>query len=242
MALQLPTLVHDPKTKTGNEFYVYYNLGVGKVIGTIAYDGTQVQKVSQTGCGPERDNPVGGFAAAVNISENEAAIGDIPAQSPLFTAAEIDSAQYSEDINDYTIAPTVKGDAVQIVTFPPVADDQLICYDNGFAFNPGQLFRAIPRKYNAADHFVRQRFEGSITLNDMYVSNWDGLQRIRGRLCTIIVRCMPDGGGLFSEIYYFGNVRVNPQMLNNPSDGNASMEISAEGNFSYVAVFSAQPT
>jgi hypothetical protein len=238
----LPTLVYSGLSKTGNDSLIYFNLDVGREIGRLVYDGTTVQKVSFSGCAGGATNPAGGFAAFAVLQSAGAINGGtfptgLPAKSPLFQAVE--TATYSDDITAYTCTFVTAGDAVSVVSLPNPANDTLICYDNGFSANPGTTLRPVPRKFNPADHYVVQRIEGTINLGDMYVSAWEGLQRIMGRRVTIIQKISAGGNGLFSEIIYYGNVYVAPQAANNPADGNASVEITAVGAFSFMARFSA---
>lgn len=239
----LPTLVYSGLTKIANDSLLYVNLDVGREIGHLAYDGAVVQKVSFSGCAGGATNPAGGFAAFVNVMANLGAFnGGVlqtgwPAKMPLYTAVE--TATYSDDITAYGATFAATGDAVSVVSLPNPANDVLVCYDNGFSASPGTVLRPIPRKFNPADHYVQQRMEGTISLGDMYVSNADGLQKVMGRRCTIIQKVSAGGNGVFSEIIYYGNVYLNVQAANNPTDGNASVEITADGNFSYMARFSA---
>jgi hypothetical protein len=219
----LPTLTYDGKTKTNNEVLIYANLDVGILKQQLGFGST----VTVTQCVSGETCPVGSFDATVLNFPNKGAVGTIPAKSPVFTAAE--GVQ----------APTVAGDIADVLCLPDPTNDFLICYDQGIQVSVGQTFRPIPRKFNPVDHIVRQRGDYSITLNDMFVSNWDGIQRIRGRRCTIIVKIFPSGGGSPQEIQYYTNVTLNAPPINTAADGNASIEIQGQGNFSFCAVFSA---
>lgn len=242
MVLKLPTLIQNTSTKTGNDILIYSNLGLGKIIGTLAKTADGVVKVGNGNCGPTRANPDGGFAALVVNAENLGTINGgppagLPAKSPLFTALELDGT-YSEDIDDYTATFATNGDSVQVVTFPDPDEDELICYDNGFSPAIGAIQRAIPRKYTSADHYVRQRFDGTLQLGELFVNNWSGIQRLRNIRCTIIAKVSAGQTGIYSEIYYFGNVMINANPLGTQADGNASIELQGNGNFSYMSIFS----
>lgn len=234
----LPGLVYNGLTKTGNEALIYWNPRPGRMIGRIFHDGTSVQKSATTACGTPTQ-PTGGFVARLLMSRNEADINGIPALSPLYTAEEIDSAVPSNDINDFDAAPTVAGDGVTIVSLPNPADDVLICHDRGFSMNPGVTQRPIPRKMEAANHHVMQRAENSINLTDLFVSNWDGVQAIRGQEGTIIVKIFPNATAAPQEIQYYSGAVLNPQPMNAPSESNDSIEISMDGTFNFAAIFSA---
>lgn len=235
---KLPGLVYNGRTKVGAEALVYFNLYPGLIVGSIAYDGTQIVKTSLAGCYGGETVDSNGFAARVLVTENAAAIDGIPLGAPIFTAEEAAEAP-STDITTFSATPSVAGDAVDIVCLGDPANDVLICYDQGFSFSPGLSSRPIPRKFNPADHYVRQRPENSLSLTDLFVSNWDGLQAIKGKTVSIIVKISPDGSGSYSEIQYYGGVRLNPVPINAPGDANESMEISMDGTFNFVAIFSA---
>lgn len=235
----LPGLVYNNKTKTGNEALIYWNPYPGRIIGRIFYDGATIQKVGDIACGVQ-DHPPSGFVARVMMSENKAAINGIPALAPLYTAEEIDGAVPSDDINDFEAAPSIAGDGVTIVSLPNPANDQLICYDRGFSMNPGITLRPIPRKMEAANHHVLQRPENTISLTDLYVSNYDGAQAIRGRQGTLIVKVYPNETAAPQEIHYYTGAVLNPQPMNAPSESNDSIEISVDGSFNFAAIFAAQ--
>jgi len=226
------------RTKTNNEILVYYNLGVGMIdkVAVARDNGVCIpQKFDPQECcnDPINDNcqcPSDFWAATVVPKFNRGpGDGSIPKQAPLFFAVE-----------DYE-NPTVAGDVFWHVCLPPCENDKLICFDQGVVPNPGTIIRAIPRKFNPVNHYVLQRPENTLTLNDLFVSDRVGLQRIRGVPCTIIVKVNPDGAGAFQEIQYYCNVMLNPRPMNSGSDGNASIEISMEGTYSFCAIFSATP-
>jgi hypothetical protein len=219
----LPTLVYDGKTKTGNEVLVFANLGVGILKQQLGF-GTSV---NITPCVSGEACPTGSFDATVINNPNKGAVGTIPANAPVFTAAE--------GVQN----PTVAGDTADVLCLPNPADDFLICFDQGVQPTLGETFRAVPRKYNPVDHVVRIRGEFSISLTDLFISNWDGIQKLRGRRSTIIVKIMPGGGGSFQEIQYYTNVTLNVPPVNTGNDGNASIEIQGQGAFSFCAIFSA---
>ncbi len=226
-AITQADLVHSPKLKTGNEVYVYYNLGVGRIKERMFNGGTRVV----TSCGGNSDCPSGSWDATVLRAcvDHQPAFGSFPENSPIFTAF------------DGTHAPADEGVFADLVCLPDTDDDVLVCFDRGFSANPGATYRAVPRKFETADHYVLQRGENTISINDAFVSNWDGLSRIRGRRCTIIVKVMPEGGGLPSEIRYYSNVMLNMPDLTTQGDGNADSDFTAEGSFEFMAVFSKIP-
>lgn len=247
MAL-LPTLVHDIKTRVAGEVLVYYNLGNGKKIGALVVGADAVEKLPASSCGGSQDCPSGGFPAAVIIKPNEAALtvssgGTFPLKSPVNAALEIDDA-LSDDINDYdlTYAGAAVGDSVEVWCLPTPSDDVLICFEQGFSPEVGEVFRPVPRKMTPADHFVRQRPENSISLTDILVSAWDGLQRINGIRVTLIAKVYPDSGSTPSQINYYTGAQINVPSLDNPSDANESIEITGEGRFDQALIFAAQPS
>lgn len=223
----LPTLVHSKKTRTSNEVLVYYNLDVGLKTKILHHNGAGVNEHTVESCGGDDACPGGSFTATFLEVENQGAVGTIPAKAPLLTAAEGEQQ------------PGTAGDSATVVCLPDPTNDVLICFDQGAAPSPGLSVRPVPRKFNPVDHYVRQRSENSISLTDLHVSHWNGLQRIKGRRCTIIIKVSPDGTGVFSEIQYYCNVLLNPVPMNSGSDGNANIEISMDGSFSFACVFAA---
>jgi hypothetical protein len=219
--MALGTLVAGPKTKIGNEVLIYANLGVGILTNRLGYG----VNIVETPCVAGVACPAGSFQATVLNKPNVGAVGIIPANYPVFAAAE--GVQ----------APSVAGDTADVLCLPNPDDDFLICFDQGIQVGIGQTFRNIPRKFNPVDHSVRQRGDYSLTLNDLFISSTAGIQKVRGRPCTIIVKIFPDGGGSASEIQYYTNVTLNVPPMNTGNDGNASIEIQGTGNFSFCATF-----
>ncbi len=218
----LGPLVAGPKTKIGNEVLVYANLGVGLLTNQLGFGTNR----AVTPCVAGITCPQSSFQATVLNKPNVGAVGIIPANYPVFAAAE--GVQ----------APTVSGDTADVLCLPHPAGDFLICFDQGIQIGIGQTFRNIPRKFNPVDHAVRQRGDYSLTLTDLFISSLSGIEQVRGRPCTIIVKIAPDGGGSYSEIQYYTNVILNVPPMNTGNDGNASVEIQATGNFSFCATFS----
>ena len=237
----LPALLKNVLTKTSNDAAIFANLDVGRQIGSLSYVDSAVVKYPYASCGGVSANVAGGFAAIVANKKNAGTINSppfpdgLPAMAPIFSAFE--SATSSEDIDDYTATFTQEGDSADVLWLPNPGNDFLICYDQSFSPSFGQMFRPVPRKYNTADHYVRQRFEGTLSLSDIFVSNYDGIQRLRGIPCTIIVKISSGGTGVWSEIHYYNNVLITGPAMNTQSDGNSSIEISAQGSFSSCAIF-----
>ncbi len=230
-------LLDYPKTKTGNDIQVYYNLGIGRIYKNLVYTGHSPHGVTEAPvvcCVDQRftescecpDPPGPLDKVTIIMAKNRGVVGTLPKYSPLHTAT----------LGEHP--PTALGDIVAYACLPDPEDDKLICFDQGISVSPGVSTRAIPVKYNAADHHVRQRPENTITLNDLFVSNWEGVQRIRGIPCTIIIKIGVEGANVYTEIQYYSNVVLNPSPMNSGSDGNASIDISMEGNFAFSAIFS----
>lgn len=221
----LPVMQYSPKTKTGNEVVLYYNLDVGIVKKHMYFGGFTVEPI----CGGSSACPPSSFDATVLTTPSMQAFGGFPANSPVFSAVEGEQS------------PPDAGVFADLICLPNPANDVAFCFDNGFEANPGIPYRAVPRKFNPADHYVRQRSENTLRLTDAYVSNWAGVERIRGRRVTIIAKVFPEGGGAPSEIQYYSNVLLNVTPLTYGNDGNATIEVTGEGSFNSVAVFSALP-
>lgn len=228
--MALPTFVYTPEVKTGNEIQIYYNLGVGRVKKRKYYGG----EVDNQSCAGNPSCPAGSFDATVltsvvNSDGLQLAFGSIPAQAPLFTAAEGDHAPANSGVN------------ADLVCLPDPANDVLICFDRSFSASLGSTFKPVPRKFSSADHYIRQRGDNTITMSDLFIANRVGLQAIRGRRVTIIAKIYPQGGGSLQGAIYFSNVVLNLPPIAYSTDGNAEMEISAEGSFEFCAVFGATP-
>jgi hypothetical protein len=223
-------LVNYPKTKTSNDIQIYFNPYIGRVTHNVMHDGnnhiaTPVQCCVDPALEESCTCPVNSFEATVIQKKNQGAVGPLTAFSPLYAATR------------GRINPIAEADFVSWVCLPPPDYDTLICFDQGASVSPGVSHRPIPLKYNPVDHYVRQRPENTLTLNDLFVSNWDGLQRIRGIPCTIIIKVAVEGSSLYSEIQYYSNVLLSPSQMNSGSDGNASIDISMDGPFSFCAIF-----
>lgn len=226
----LPTLAYNPKSRTGNEVWVYYNLGVGKQLETKYHDGTSVQTYTWKECGAGGavpTCPAGAFNATVVALPCTGASGGIIANAQPGFAFEGD------------LDPTAKDDVFDYVCLPDPTNDVFLCMDQGFSASPGLQFRDIPVKFNAVDHRVRQRAENTLSVSDQFVGNRTGLQRIAGRPVTLIVKISPNGTGTFSEIQYYCNVVLNPAPMASEADGNASIAASMDGTFTFFAIFSA---
>lgn len=246
---KLTTMVHTKKTKIGAEVLIYYNLDSGKKIGTLVKTAAGVEAIQESSCAEDLNLPTSGFAAYGIRVSNQSIItpadgvsaAAFPAKSPIGVAIENDTT-YSATIGDYDFSGGSVGDQIEVIALPNPDNDVLICYDQGFSATPGNALRAIPRKMNPADHYVRQRPENTISLGNLFVSSWDGLQRIIGVPVTIIAKVFPEGGSVPSEIQYFTNVRVFPPSIDVPSESNDSIELTGEGNFNDVMKFAAQPS
>jgi len=229
--MTLPTFVYAPEVKTGNEVHIYYNLGVGRIKKRLYFGG----EVEETSCAGSPTCPAGSFDATVltsviNVDSQQDAFGSIPENSPLYTAMVGEASPANSGVN------------ADLVCLPDTANDVLICYDRSFTANTGNQFKAVPRKFTAADHYIRQRGENSLTMSDLFISNRKGLQAIRGRRCTIIAKIYPQGGGSCQGVIYFSNCILNMPPIAYGDDQNAEMTVQAEGSFQFCAVFDAEPT
>lgn len=243
----LPTLVHTKATKVAGEVLVYYNLDSGRRIGALVQGASGVEKRAADSCGGATETcPSGAFPAATIVRPNEAQIvvtsgPTFEAKSPVGIAGEIDIS-LDEDITGYDMAATNVGDSVDIWCLPDPSNDVLICFEQGFSPTTGEKFRAVPRKFQPVDHYVRQRSENSISLTDIFVSAWDGIERLNGITVTLIAKVFPDGGAVPSQLNFYQQVRLNVPSLDAPAEANDSIEITGEGNFQEPLIFAAQPS
>lgn len=219
----VPSLTYFSGTKTGNDVWVYYNLS----------NAVLLKKKSSTGdinipnCAGAEGCPAGSWNASILNTPGKAAFGAFPVNSPIHTAVVGE------------VAPTEAGVGTDLVCFPDWDENELLCYDQGFDETPGNPFRPIPRKYMQADHYVRTRADSTIRLDDLYVSNWEGLRAISGRRVTIVLVMMPQGGSDISEIIYYSNFLVMPSSMTYGADQNASITLSGEGSYAIKAIFAA---
>lgn len=245
----LAGLVHNGNTRIGAEAHLFYNLGRAEMVGTLILTATPdgFDRLPHSSCtGEELAYPASGFTVAVLPKSNKASItltpgsGVFPANSPVGSAVEVSDSAIT-DIAGVSLTGGQKGDTIDIFVLPPPATDVLICYDQGFSASIGAADRAIPRKFNAADHFVRQRPENSLSISALKQTHWVGLNRINGIDVTFIAKLYPDGGSAPSEIQYFLKARVSVPPINSPSEANDSIQLDAEGIFDRAAIFAAQP-
>lgn len=243
MALKLPFMNTNIKTRVGHDAQIFYNLGQAVFVGRSGVGDNGSVFVQEQPCGSVLVAPVGGFAAAINKPPNSGVItvagSTIPAGSPLYYASELEGLN-SIDITAYAITGPV-GDSIDILLLPDPANDVLICFDNGWSMQPGQVVRPIGRKFRPVDHYVCQRPDNTLTLNDLLVNSIRGIKAISGRAVTIIVKVFPCGGAIPCEIQYYTNVLAVPPGWNNPADGNQSVEISVSAPFDMAAHFTARP-
>ena len=244
----LPDLVYDGKTRVGLEVLLYYNLGKGVKIGSLVKTASGVDQLPEEPCASTIVCPTSGWVAASLPKSNQGAITAVtpgsngfPLKSPVGTAVEVQDTP-SVDITDFSFTGGAIGDTVDILCMPNPDDDVLICFDQGFTATIGRADRPIPRKFLAADNFVRQRPENTIRISDLLVSHWVGLQRINGIDVTLIARIYPDGGSSASEIQYYLGARLSVPPMNSAAEANDSITIDAEGTFNFSAIFSATPT
>lgn len=236
----LPDLVYNPKTRVSGEFYLYYNLQPAYYHGVIGMTDDGAQGRAETPCASSPVVPSGFAVVRARTALKAGASstwngGILPAYAPPGQSAEATSTAIPG-----TVTGAAVGDGVDVITLPHPAGDVLICFDQGFSAEAGDENRPIPRKFNPADHYVRQRPENTINLSDLLVCNLQGLARLRQRDCTLIGYFYPDGGAVASEIIYYTNVRLNiPKDV--PEDANESVRVNATGTFRDELVFSARP-
>ena len=231
--MPLPLSQDTTRTKTGNEVWVFYNLCPGKKVKQVAVlqDGSTINYQYPHCGGGERQWQClasGGFEATViRLQPNIAAVGNIPANSPIGTAIE-------GSLNPVGIA-----DAVDHVLLPDPNGDVFLCHDRGFSVTPAPTLRTIPSKFNNLDHRVLQRQEpNTLSLTSLFTKQDKHLNRIMGIPITLIVKISPDGrGASYSEIQYYSNVVLRSKPMNSPSSGNDSVEIQVEGEYDFNANF-----
>lgn len=224
------------RVKSSNEILVYLNMGVGLIKDTALFSVLNgVMRATDNPhfgignlcCGRSCVCPDNSWDATVIQNKNTVAVGGLPVNSPLFAAIP--------DVID----PAGEGDIVNHVCLPTIEDDVLICHDQGASAQPGIVFQSIARKFNTIDHRIRQRPENSLTLQNLFVSSWVGLQRFMGVPCTAIIRVNPDGVGTFQEVHYYCDLVLTPVPMDS-GEGNDPINISMSGDYSFAAIFANQ--
>lgn len=250
--LFLPALVYDGLTRVGNDSILFYNLTPARVVGQAGVDGNSDELWTQEqSCGNVEALPVsniGVIRARTPIKHSDqstwkifgADTGVLPAYAPPDQGAEIGTITSVTSINQAGLLITATpGDSVDVIALPHRSGNILLCYDQGISVDPGTEDKPIPRKWNSADHFVRQRGERSISVRDMYVNNIEGLAAIRNRTVTLIEEVYPSGSSIPSEIIYYTGVRLKvPREVG--QDGNESVVVNAEGSFRERIVMTAR--
>ena len=227
--MALPAMIADAKSRVNAEYWIYYNLGVGKITYTKFHNGSSAVSLARTECGGGGAAPTcPGSSWNCNITAVPCggASGDIPAnaQPGLAVEAEVD--------------PTAAGDIFYQACLPPVANDVFLCMDQGFSATPAPTIRPVAIKYSNLDHYVRQRpDENSLSISEFHVGNRSGLQRIAGRYVTLIVKISPSGTGTFSEIQYYCGVLLNMQSANSEADANENASTSHDASFDFHGIF-----
>lgn len=228
----VPTLTYDAKTKVNGEVMIYVCKYPGQILDFLRYTPGGVSKASDIGavgcCGGECPCPPNSFEATVNLKENAANIGIIPSRSPVWSAAE------------GLINPGGDGDLVAHVCLPVFDDFELVCFDQGSSPTVGNNLKSIPRKFIPVDHRVRQRPELSVNFTELFVSNWKGLNSVKGIPCTVLMLITPDGVSI-QEATFFSNVVLNSPPPPHGAETNDSVSITLEGDFNFMATFAAPP-
>jgi hypothetical protein len=105
----------------------------------------------------------------------------------------------------------------------------LIKFDNGFGWNKGTTSRAIPLKYEAVDHYKRQRAENTLNISQFYTVFGGSLQFLRDRDVTIKLDITEDGSAEIAETYFFSKSRLNVPVSFGGDGADGTMD--ADGNF-----------
>lgn len=238
---KLPALVFNAATRTGNEAFIYYNLEQSVLLGRLSKNASGTVWTPESSCAGSLTCPASGFYAARAATPLGAALTvggkTFPDNPPVGAALEITVAGNAPE--DLTISGGDIGDTVEIFCMPNPDNDVLICYDQGFSADEGDTRRAIPRKLNPADHYVIQRGESTLTLSDMFVNNWTGVSRLKGRQVTLIRKMIPNGGGSPTQIDYYTNVMFTKLPQEVPADSNETILVNAEASFNKMLAFAA---
>jgi hypothetical protein len=250
----LPALIYDALSRIGNEAFVFYNLGKAISIGKITKTADGSAYTPELSCATTLVAPTGGFlvarvhkkdsATALVIVDGGGEDVDITIPAASTQGASFEMQDPAPALNTleagFVMTGGAVGDCVELLILPNPDDDVQICYDRGFTATPGVTQRAIVRKDNPVDHRVRQRPENTLSLTDLDVNNWVGVQALRDKEATIIVKVMPQNIGLPCQIRYYTQCMLNmPWEI--PAEGNDSIQVAATGQFSKDCIFAAVP-
>lgn len=243
---QLQSTSFDSKTRVGGEFYLYYNLGQALNFGTISMgsDGSTVSLRSNAGC--QTLTPAASGVYVVRARNAISGVGNISVSGlgisgtligPCPPGAAVEgSGTYNASTLTGGCGGAAAGDQFDVMFLPAPASDVLVCYDEGVSVEQGNMYKAIGRKFNPIDHWVRQRQMNQITLKELLVANEVGLSQIAQRDCCLIGKFFPDGGAVPSEIYYWTRCRLTKND-SIPEDVNESATVSLTGQFADFLCF-----
>lgn len=233
MPTALPNLSYDQKTKVNAETMIYAYPQPGQILDQLQFrTGTggglhKASNISAAGCcGGDCPCPDSSFEATVTTRRNRAVISTLPINSPVYSAV----------LGLHN--PSGADDAVYHVCLPNFSEMELICFDQGVSPTIGHNQRAIPRKFNQVDHRVRQRPDDSVSFSELFVSSRDGFKKFAGYPITVAVLVTPDGV-TSQEITFYSNVVLNPTTVATSAEGNDSITLTFEADFSFQATFSA---
>ena len=154
----------------------------------------------------------------------------IPAYANIDAGVKVvqaDSKKFTS-VTAVTITGGASGEKFGVI-FVPQSDWNLLGFDQGFSYDPGVIYRAIPKKFDSIDHYKRIRSEPSFNVSELYQAFDKGLENISGRDVTVKVLIKDDGGATTTEELYYEKVRVTAAKAF-PADGDATVAGTGRAN------------
>ena len=154
----------------------------------------------------------------------------IPAYANIDAGVKVTQADSKKftSVTAVTITGGASGEKFEVV-FVPQSDWNLLGFDQGFSYDPGITYRAIPKKFDSIDHYKRIRSEPTFNISELYEAFDKGLENISGRDITVRVLIKDDGGATTTEELYFEKVRVTAAKTF-PADGDATVAGTGRAN------------
>ena len=154
----------------------------------------------------------------------------IPAYANIDAGVKVTQADSKKftSVTAVTITGGAAGEKFEVI-FVPQSGWNLLGFDQGFSYDPGVIYRAIPKKFDAIDHYKRIRSEPTFNISELYQAFDKGLENVSGRDIVIKVLIKDDGGATITEELYFEKVRITAAKTF-PADGDATVAGTGRAN------------
>jgi len=233
--------------KNANEALLYYSYEDIELVGEFAVSGEGAGTYTDKGATfPDNGadlivvvtKEIGSAAIEVTITglSNDATPTEITGTATIPAYANIDAGvkvtqadgKKFTSVTAVTITGGASGEKFEVI-FVPQSGWNLLGFDQGFSYDPGVTYRAIPKKFDAIDHYKRIRSEPTFNISELYQAFDKGLENISGRDVTVRVLIKDDGGATTTEELYYEKVRVTAAKTF-PADGDATVAGTGRAN------------